>query len=249
METINIKTMIIGESINLNECIKKWYNKHIPDDLEEFTGCCNEDETNMLIKCYNIIREKSKLDYNKRDIIQGLVAYYYNAMILENYVQRYSDEKYLKIVNDIKESPEVDVLIDNDDIEYLDVLSEHPPDAKYVRIYQIFSPKTKFYVNKDRTNDPYIYKDNEGKKKVLMSTYINCIENMFKSKMAKDIYNLCIHSDEEWASEIRRLVLNMNTEPFEGYKGGKHRTNCKHRRKSKKNRRKSKKNIRKSRKI
>ena len=55
----NIKSSITEETYKLNKCVKEWYKTNLEsDDLQEFQGCCNEDEINLLIRCYNIFSEK-----------------------------------------------------------------------------------------------------------------------------------------------------------------------------------------------
>jgi hypothetical protein len=43
------------------------------------------------------------------------------------------------------------------------------------------------------------------------------------SEKSKQYYKLFFTSNKEWVSQIRRLVLNMNPEPFTQNKGGKKR--------------------------
>ena len=53
-----IKLSITEETKKLNKCITEWYRKNFPNDLDDFKGCCDEDEINLLVKCYNIFSEK-----------------------------------------------------------------------------------------------------------------------------------------------------------------------------------------------
>jgi hypothetical protein len=82
----------------------------------------------------------------------------------------------------------------------------------------------RYYVSKtDRKNDPYFYEDEEGKKKITLKDHLNCLDNVLNSEKSKEYYKLFFTSNKEWVSQIRRLVLNMNPEPFTQNKGGKKR--------------------------
>lgn len=72
----------------------------------------------------------------------------------------------------------------------------------------------------------------------------SCLKNTLTTDKSKEYYNLLYLGSEDWISQIRRLVLNMNTEPFEGHKGGKKITkkNTKKKRNLKKICKKSRKN-------
>jgi len=162
-----IKLSITEVTEKINDCITKWYQTHFPDDLADFTACCNEDEKKLLVECYNIFSKNNNLQVLDYDFIKALLMYYYIVVVFEYYVTEYVKE-----------------------------------------------------------ND------------------MNCLENMLTTEKSKEYYDLLYRGSEDWISQIRRLILNMNTEPFEGYKGGKKilKKNTKKKRNLKKIFKKSRKN-------
>ena len=65
---------------------------------------------------------------------------------------------------------------------------------------------------------------------------MNCFDNMLTTEKSKEYLKLLYTDDAVWFSQIRRIILNMNTGSFEGHKGGK-----KLRKKIQKNTKKNKK--------
>jgi hypothetical protein len=105
-----IKEQIKEANKPLNDSITQWYTDNFPENLEdgklnEYKGCCDDTEMNLLVECYHIFSNKGKpknVKKNKKqsldnDFIKALVAYYYYMMVLENYIFNFIDEKYLKI--------------------------------------------------------------------------------------------------------------------------------------------------------
>lgn len=105
-----IKEQIKEANKSLNDCMIQWYKDNFPENLEhgklnEYIGCCDDTEMNLLVECYNIFSNKGKPENVKKnkkyavdkDFIRALVAYYYYMMVLENYIFNFIDEKYLKI--------------------------------------------------------------------------------------------------------------------------------------------------------
>ena len=99
-----IKSIITKETNKLNECVIEWYKKNLePKDLQEFEGCCNEEEIELLIKCYTIFSKHYNgniLESVDKDVIKACIAYYYNVGVFENYIHEMLGEKYLKIVKE-----------------------------------------------------------------------------------------------------------------------------------------------------
>ena len=105
-----IKEQIKETNDELNQCIERWYQDNFPENLEhgklnEYKGCCDDTEMNLLVECYHIFSNKGKPENVKKnkkqtldkDFIRALVAYYYYMMVLENYIFNFIDKKYLKI--------------------------------------------------------------------------------------------------------------------------------------------------------
>ena len=246
-----IKLSITEKTTEINKCITEWYRKNFPDDLVDFKGCCDEDEINLLIKCYNIFSKKYNLQVLDYDFIKALIMYYYIVVVFENYVHNFIDKKYLKIVNeeksdDVRKPPNLYFFTDNDYNIYTHYRTKYDDIDPYSEIENPVNNE-ELYIrsNKDnlRKTDPYIYKDDKLKKKVITENYMNCLENMLITTMSKQYYNLLYSSSARWISKIRKLILNMNTELFEGHKGGK-----KLLKNTKKNKRNLKKYVKKSRK-
>ena len=119
--TEKIRSAVIEETEQLNACVIQWYRDFFPDDLHEFTGCCNEDEINLLITCYMIYSEHNSelLESLDKHFIKALVAYYYMIVVFENYIYNFIDKKYLKIVKEEdSQVPNNKIFTDNDDNIY-----------------------------------------------------------------------------------------------------------------------------------
>jgi hypothetical protein len=219
----NIKSSITEETYKLNKCVKEWYKTNLEsDDLQEFQGCCNEDEINLLIRCYNIFSEKKKLESLDKDFIRALVAYYYNLIVFENYMHEFIGEKYLKIVDEYPSKvPNNKIFTDNNDNIYAYYWNKYDNEENYIEVKDEINRKKYYVSNKDRKADPYFYQDKEGKIIVVLQQHMNCLENILDTENSKEYYKLLYKNDEDWISQIRRIILNMNSEPFEGHKGGK----------------------------
>lgn len=248
-----IKSSIIEETAQLNSCLTEWYHNVFPDDLDEFKGCCNEDEINLLITCYMIYSEHNSelLESLDKHFIKALVAYYYMIVVFENYIYNYIDEKYLRIVKEEdSQVPNNKIFTDNDDNIYAYYWTKWDKDEKYIEVKDPFK-RTSYYVsNTDRIADPYFYKDKRGKIKIKLREHMDCLENILNTRKSKEYYKIFFESQEDWISRIRRIILNMNIEPFEGFRGGKSKTlkNNKKIKNNKKNKRITKKSKSKSKK-
>lgn len=67
-----IKTEIVKANESLNKCIEDWYIKHFPENLEhgklnEYKGCCDDTEINLLVECYHIFSNKGKPENSKKN--------------------------------------------------------------------------------------------------------------------------------------------------------------------------------------
>jgi len=219
-----IKSLIIKETKILNNCVEEWYEINLePHDKADFTGCCNEDEINLLIKCYNIFSKNNDLQSLDTNAVKALIAYYYMLVVFEYYMNRYIGIQYLKIVKEQQPEDPKDqkdrYFQDNDDNVYAYFYEEGDDTKNYIEV--VGNNGQIYYVsNENRKNDPYIYDDEEGKNKTKLQNSMDCLEKILSTKESKDYYNLFVTSDEKWVSEIRRIIINMNPEPF---KGGKQR--------------------------
>lgn len=208
-----IKLSIIEETKKLNECILKYYNEAFPpEDLKDFKHCCDEDELNLLIECYNIFSEKNKLQSLDKDFIKALIAYYYIIQVLEYYVPQYMDEKYLKIDNEKPSiwSPDKTIFKDSSGREFVETKNKNDNNKDFIEVEYIKN-KRKFYVsNKDRKNNPYFYSDKEGKNKTILPDYMDCFEKLLTTVKSKEYFDKFSLGDEGWVSPIRRLILNLD---------------------------------------
>lgn len=238
------------ETEKLNKCITEWYNETFPDDLDDFKGCCDTNEINILVKCYNIFSKNNNLQSLDYDFIKALLMYYYVIVVFEYYVDNLIVNKYLKIVSETKSSNprEKDVYYfkDNDGNTY--TYNWNRRDDGFFAI-SIKGPQGQIFyaAARGRKNNPYIYKDSDLSEAVISKYNMNCLENILTTEQSKEYYELLYKGDADWISQIRRLILNMNTDLFEGHKGGKKLRN-KIQQNTKKNKRNHKKYIKKSRK-
>jgi hypothetical protein len=95
---------------------------------------------------------------------------------------------------------------------------------RLIKCYNIFSKNKNLQVlDNDFIKALIMYYYNITVLEYYIHTYIDesCLDNTLTTDKSKEYYNLLYLGSEKWISQIRRLVLNMNTEPFEGYKGGK----------------------------
>lgn len=233
-----IKLAIIKETEELNACVIQWYLDFFPDDLNEFTGCCNEDEINLLIRCYMIYREHNSesLESVDKDFIKALVAYYYMIVVFENYIYNFIGKKYLRIVKEEDSRvPNNKIFTGNDDNIYMYLWTKYDKDDKYIEVEDPVNEISYYVSNTDRRADPYFYKDKKGKIKInVREKNMNCLENILNTRKSKEYYKLFITDDSIWISKIRRIMLNMNVEIFEGFRGGKNKKSQKNKRKSSK---------------
>ena len=291
-----IKTEIVKVNESLNQCIEDWYIKHFPENLEhgklnEYKGCCDDTEINLLVECYYIFSNKGKPENSKKnkkqtldkDFIIALIAYYYYMMVLEHYSFIFMDEKYLKIheINKIKHTdiPENSSVIKNIDGHkirvnkntmllqddqnnwYNFVLYPTDKDKTYVLIHNIVDTANNIYnpyvILKENGKElleqqlegkyKYIYqKQSESGKlvKVLSREHLSCFDD-YHTEKSKQYFELLYKSLSEkiiWISQIRRKILHMNTELFEGYQGGKRRNAKKYTKKNKRQLKKTRKN-------
>lgn len=291
-------TEFVKTNESLNKCIEDWYQDNFPenlkdDKLNEYKGCCDDTEMNLLVECYHIFSNKGKPENSKKnkkqsldkDFIKALIAYYYYMMVLEHYIFIFIDEKYLKIdkiikitdyITDIPEDNSVIrninghkirvnkntmLLKDNQSNWYNFVLYPTDKDKTYVLIHNIVDTANNIYnpyvILKENGKElleqqlegkyKYIYqKQSETGKliKVLAREHLSCFDD-YHTEKSKQYFELLYKSPSEkiiWISQIRRKILHMNTELFEGYQGGKRRNVKKYTKKNKKQLQKTRKN-------
>jgi hypothetical protein len=155
--------------------------------------------------------------------VKALIAYYYMLEVFENYMHNFIVKQYLKIVTEQQPKDPKDqkdrYFQDNDNNVYAYFYEEGDDTKNYIEV--VDKNGQIYYVsNKNRQTDPYIYDDEEGENKTKLQNSMDCLEKILSTKKSKDYYNLFVTSDEKWVSEIRRIIINMNPEPF---KGGKQR--------------------------
>jgi hypothetical protein len=178
-----------------------------------------------LIRCYNIFSKNNDLQSLDNDGVKALVAYYYIIVVFENYMYDFIGKKYLRIVHEEKSenprNPNLYLLTANNDNIYAYYWTKYD-DEPYIEIED--QSHNKFYArNTGRETDKYVYQDKQLKKKVKLEQHMNCLEKILTTEKSKNYYKLFYKSDEEWVSQIRRIILNMNIEPFVSHKGGKKR--------------------------
>ena len=299
-----LKIEINEQNKPLNQCIERWYEENFPenlkdDKLNEYKGCCDDEEINLLVECYHIFSNKGKPENVKKnkkqtldkDFIKALIAYYYYMMVLEHYSFIFMDEKYLKIdkiikitdyITDIPENSSVIKTIDGHKIRvnkntmllkdnqsnwYNFVL--HPTDKHktYVLIHNIvdsaknidnFNVYKSYVILKEKGTEllleqplegkyKYIYqKQAESEKliKVFAKEHLACFDD-YHTEKSKQYFELLYKSPSEkigWISQIRRKILHMNMELFEGHKGGKRKNMKKYTKKNKRLLQKTRKN-------
>jgi len=216
-----IKSLIIKETKILNNCVENWYKRHLEeDDKQDFTDCCNEDEINLLIKCYNIFSKNNDLQSLDTNAVKALIAYYYMLVVFEYYMNRYIGIQYLKIVKEQQPKDPKDqkdrYFQDNDNNVYAYFYEEGDDTENYIKVINA-EGKIYYVSNKNRETYPYIYKDKKGNK-IKAQPDMYCLRKILSTKESKDYYNLFVRSDKKWVSQIRQIILNMNPEPFEGGK-------------------------------
>ena len=291
-----------AQNKSLNQCIEHWYQENFPENLEEdklneYKGCCDDKEIDLLVECYHIFSNKGKPENVKKnkkqsldkDFIKALIAYYYYMMVLEHYIFIFIDEKYLKIdkiikitdyITDIPEDNSVirninghkirvnkDTMLlkDNQSNWYNFVLYPTDKDKTYVLIHNIVDTENNIYnpyvIQKEKGKElseqqldqdlnekyKYIYqKQAESGKliKVLAKEHLKCFDD-YHTEKSKQYFELLYKSPSEkiaWISQIRRKILHMNTELFEGHKGGKRKNMKKYTKKNKRLLQKTRKN-------
>lgn len=68
----------------LNEEYDIFYKWWYPDDINDFTKCCTDEEKEILLKCFKIYRKyDSHTDYFT--ILLALIIFYYSIQVLEYY--------------------------------------------------------------------------------------------------------------------------------------------------------------------
>jgi hypothetical protein len=128
---------IMEETNKLNKCIQEWYEKFLePNDLSDFKGCCDKDEINLLIRCYNIFSENNNLQSLDKDVVKALVAYYYIIQVLENNITGFIDEKYLRIVKEEPSKvPNNKIFTDNAMNIYAYYWNKYDDEEKYIEVH------------------------------------------------------------------------------------------------------------------
>jgi hypothetical protein len=154
-------------------------------------------------------------------------------VVFENYMYEFIGKKYLKIVKEEPSEKNNKIFTDNNDNIYAYYWNKYDDEEDYIEVEDEVNRITYYISNKDRKKNPYLYKDEKGKNRIILQDHMNCLEKILTTEKSKEYYNLLYKSHEEWVSQIRRIMLNMNAEPFEGHKGGKKRIMKKNTKKNK----------------
>jgi hypothetical protein len=87
---------------SINSCTEKYYANTFPNDKQDFTKCCTEEEKDILKKCIQILQSESNFKSNKEeDVYSGLIQYYYSSIVLEYYVlTETNDYKCFTLMNE-----------------------------------------------------------------------------------------------------------------------------------------------------
>jgi hypothetical protein len=230
---INLSYKITNLVEELNNCIRWWYHRFFPSHIQagEFKVCCNEDEIKIIRECLNIFKENNS-DIDEDNALRAIIGYYYSTQVLEYNVLVYESEgKYLKIVKTDASKSEFE---DNKGNKYSWVVDIRPNSPLFSKVDMTITPilnkrqwkQTHYFIN-TRTELPwYIYNrvndhDYDLEKLTTVKGHFGCL-NEFYTQNAKKIVDEITTSDAEWVSSIRKKILNMNPEPFNG---GKKRSN------------------------
>jgi hypothetical protein len=174
----------------------------------------------------NIFKENNP-DIDEDTALRAIIGYYYSTQVLEYNVLNEIRGKYLKIVktNEVKSQFQ-----DNKGNYYSwvqDILTESPLVSKF---NTIITPKLSreprnpihYFINTETELPWYIYKrvnnhSDDLEKLNMNPTHFGCL-NDFYTEDARKIVDEITHGNAEWVSSIRKKILNMNQEPFDGGK-------------------------------
>ena len=215
----------------LNQCITEWYNKFFsPEDLKhDFQGCCNSIEKQTLIECYKIMHEAVHSNTHElngirnENIMPALIEYYYKTQVLEYYVMQFEDLKYQKIINhyDIEPRDLVKLTVYADNNSGI-LYRLHSPQEDKHNYYSLFEKKPndiEAYVSNNIVSDPYVYTDKQLKRKRMYEERFQCFDKYHNSEIIK-LVKLITNSNEDWATNVRKIIMNFNDEDFHGGGGG-----------------------------
>lgn len=268
METPN-DFNIFNITINLlNDCIKKWFQKHLPQEyvLGEFKECCTNQERDIINKSITIFKQQfTSKQYTNEEIIKSIIIYYYVSIVLPYYAANAAEEKYNFAIpihensNKNKTGPNNEKFTDEDETKYdfntfftegvdngLTYVIDNDNNTyevfkkiitidgqEYIRIEDTLTlimyymtPNGKIY-KKTRIYEPGTTNAVEVMTQKPRD-YFHCLDILYTPNI-RQIIETITTSDDKWASDIRRLVMNLNSEPFKGGKTRKRRnTNKKH---------------------
>jgi hypothetical protein len=215
--TEELKTIIQNTIKEINKCIVNWFRRELRYQIKNFNGCCKENELQLLVDCYNIFSKNTDSTSLNHDFLIALIKFYYIHHVFDYDIHSFVDEKFLQIIGENK-SP-----LDKKNIYFTDNMGDGyiyywSPEDSHKKYIEIEDPDTEqiYYVNnKHRDTDPYIYKDEDGKKKLGANTHMTCFYDMvLDTNLSKKYLDMLTLSDDNWVSKIRRKILNFNPVPF-----------------------------------
>jgi hypothetical protein len=224
----------------LNNCTDKWFKENFPYEYQhgEFKPCCTNEETEALAKSINVLKTHNS-KYTDEEIAKGIIVYYYISIVLPYYMAHQADEKFVSATTANEALKGFysfivfgtdnihNYVIDNDGVVYeiykklvnidgKDYLQIE--DTETIEMFFMDSEGKIFKKTKDYNNS-MVYTTKLVKKP---KNYFDCFDKLFKSTPnSRRIVDMITISDSEWASYIRRTLMNFNSEPFQN--GGKNR--------------------------
>lgn len=236
---INIKQYLE----ELNNCIDKWFKENFPKEYDqgEFKPCCTDQELEVLLHAINIFKTNIE-KYNDEEVAKGIIVYYYVSIVLPYYMAHQADQKFVsaRVANDTLSGFYSFIMFGKDNIHNYVMDDDGVIYEVYKKLINI--DENAYLQIEDTETMELFYKDIDGKifkknknynnsmvytNKLVKKpkNYFNCLDLFYGSKAnARRIVDMITISDTDWASEIRRLLMNFNAEPFTG---GKKRTNKK----------------------
>ncbi len=231
----------------LNDCTKKWFQEFVPKEysLGEFRPCCTNEEKNALEQSIFIFMQNNQqLNFTNEEIIKGIIIYYYVSIVLPYYAANSAEERY-----------SVGYVIDENATGFYKFFTEGVDDGKlyiidndenpYEAYRKVLTLDGKDYIRLIDTSTSGIYfMSIDGNiykrvKKFDMDTHLmsevmkrktrdhyKCLDQLYTPNIRKVIDKITI-GDEPWCSQIRRLIMDLNPEPFVGGKRRKKRKNKK----------------------
>lgn len=214
-------TANINQTIQqLNKCITNWYERYGNDIYKtymeaDFKACCNKKEIKILKYCFKQYIDNNP-DENPENVLKALIEYYYSVQVLENNVLE-NVEKQFKITKQMWDGRYKDnfdnyyshrqlkqnhPLIQTVDLELTDENAD--PDEKfYINSSEPF-PKTLYHIDNDTDELTKTYE---------RGFHFSCLLDFTNADATRILRDILVGNDE-YHSNIRRRVINMNSAEF-----------------------------------